>query len=235
MDFVETGDFRAFEAEVDAMLELSVELGHPRYRWRPLLLASMRACMHGRFAESERILVEVDQLAALTDDPALPVALSAHRALRARDTEGESTLREIAHHIHRLLSYMPDSVAVGSLLRSALLCRVDRPATTAELARLEPMLAAIIVDLPFCALASEPVALAGSDAARRLLRDRLAPLSGLEAPTGHVPTTYEGSVVRLLGVLDAALGEPHPAIGPLRTPPAPAAPNELPPWVRPRC
>src|SRR4029077_16138600 len=54
MEDVTLGDFAAFSAEVDAMLDLSKELGHPRFRWRPLLFASMRALASGSFEESER-------------------------------------------------------------------------------------------------------------------------------------------------------------------------------------
>ena len=67
---IETGDFDAYADSIATALALS-EGRHPRYRWEPLLLASGQACALGRFADSDRYVTEVMQIAALIDDPAL--------------------------------------------------------------------------------------------------------------------------------------------------------------------
>ncbi|HEX4335487.1 MAG TPA: AAA family ATPase [Polyangiaceae bacterium] len=208
VDDVETGDFAAFDAGVDAMLELSLEAGHPRHRFRPLLFASMRACMHGRFAESERLLVEVDQLAVLTDDPALPLSLGAHRGLRARDTEDVATLGAVAANIVHVLVGIPEAATIGAVLRAALYSRAgDRARTAHELVHVERSLDFVLGDGTIAYLSVEPVALAGSDPLRAAFRERILPFERCEVATGHVPVTYEGSVLRLLAILDAALGD----------------------------
>src|SRR5262249_109175 len=77
---IEMGGFEAFADAVETMLALSETLGHPRHRWRPLLLASMRAVALGHFAESDRYVTEVTDLAAIIDPPALPTPPSPRRS-----------------------------------------------------------------------------------------------------------------------------------------------------------
>ena len=65
---------------IDLVLEhgsLSREPGHPRLIWRSLLLGSMRALARGEFALSERLVVEVEQLAGSVDEQSLEMCLAA--------------------------------------------------------------------------------------------------------------------------------------------------------------
>src|SRR5439155_4721417 len=78
---LDAGEHTEFEQDVVTMLAMSEEIGHPRHRWRPLLHASTAAIVRGRFADSERHLTEVAQLAALTDDPSLEVSLAMHELM----------------------------------------------------------------------------------------------------------------------------------------------------------
>ena len=82
---IESGDFPAFERAAASALELSARVGHPRFRWGPLLLASGRALALGRFDESDRYLTEVSHIAALIDDPALALSL-----VDPRDRSGQA-------------------------------------------------------------------------------------------------------------------------------------------------
>jgi hypothetical protein len=218
---------------VDRMLDLSMELGHPRYRWQPLLFASMRACMHGRFSESERYLVEVDQLAVLTDDPALPLSLGAHRSLRARDTEAAETLSSIADMVGPSLQGVPEVLLIGRVLRAGIYARMgDRERTAAELAAVDTAPTSFVVaDAAFSLLCAEAAAFAGTDALRRAVRARIEQFPGLEVPTGHVPVTYEGSVARLLALLDESLGDVERAEVRFREALARARRHDLLPWV----
>lgn len=232
MDALEMGDFADYSAEVDAMLELSLELGQARFRWLPLLFASMRACMHGRFAESERYLVEVDQLAVLTDDPALPTSLAAHRGLRAKDTEPLESVPQGAASIAHSLQGVPEAPIIAAVLRAGLFTRAgDRARTAAELGLIEAGLSYLLVDATFCYLAVEPAAFAGTARLRRTLLERLEGLSQREVPSGHVPVTYEGSAVRMLALLDAALGNDERAELRFREALARARLHDLKPWI----
>src|SRR5262249_4882640 len=78
MDRAELGDLGRFGAHVDEMLSLSLAVGHPRHRWRALLMASRRAVAERRCADSERFTGAVEQTAAMVDEPALGVSLFAH-------------------------------------------------------------------------------------------------------------------------------------------------------------
>jgi hypothetical protein len=232
VDAVEVADFAAFESEVDAMLALSLELGHPRYRWRPLLFASMRACMRGRFAESERYLVEVDQLGVLTDDPALPLSLGAHRELRTRDTETVETLLRIASTSERMLAGIPEARTITAVLSAAVYARAgDRARTEHELGIVDSARAVVLGDGTLSHLTAEPAAFAGSPSLCAALRERLEPYIDGEVATGHVPITYEGPVVRLLGLLDGALGERVRAEERLREALERVRRHSLPPWI----
>jgi hypothetical protein len=232
MDSLEIGDFVDFSTEVDAMLELSLELGHPRHRWLPLLFASMRACMHGRFSESERYLVEVDQLAVLTDDPALPMSLAAHRGVRAKDTDDLKSLAGVESDIAQALQGVPEAGTIAAVLRAGLFARArDRARTEAELTRIERALPFLLADETFICLGAEPAALAGSPALQRILRERIEAISHPEITSGHVPVTYEGPRVRLLALLDAALGDTARAEAHFRDALARAKRYGLRPWV----
>jgi tetratricopeptide (TPR) repeat protein len=232
MDALEMGDFADYSNEVDAMLDLSLELGHARYRWLPLLFASMRACMHGRFAESERYLVEVDQLAVLTDDPALPTSLAAHRALRAKDTDDPESIARVSAGIARALQGVPEALTIAAVLRAGLFTRArDRARTEAELAKVELALPYVLGDGTFSFLVVEAAAFAGSEALRRALRERIESFSSREVPGGHVPVTYEGPAVRMLALLDAVLGDEERAEHRFREALARAKLHGLKPWI----
>jgi hypothetical protein len=206
MDYVEIGDFAAFDVEVAQLLEASDELGHPRQRFRPLLLASMRACLHGAFGESERYVVEAAAIAELIDDPALALSLPVHRDQRAFLRHADSDLRELlALDMHGHGSAEPS--LIPGIRRAAVYARLeDQARTSQELARLEPRVARLECDA-FMAWLAEAYALAGSELQRRRLRTFLGEIAEREVTSGHVPITYEGPVLRLLALLDAALGK----------------------------
>jgi tetratricopeptide (TPR) repeat protein len=232
MDLLERGDFAGFDRHVLELTAASVGLPHPRYRWRALLLGSMRALMHGDFGDSERHLVELDRLAALTDDPALQMSLSAHRMMRARHLHDDAALIEAAPRVVALLDGIPVANVIGALMRGAIFARLeDREATARELAVIEPRTELVDVDLSFRTMTTEAAIFAGSDEYRRHLRAILVPKEGTECSSGHVPVTYEGSTTRLIGLLDAALGDFAQAEPRLRRALEAAQRHELRPWV----
>lgn len=229
LDFLEGGDHARFEAEVDTLLHQSIEAGHPRLRWRPLLVGSMRACMHGRFAESDRMVVEVTQLAELTDDPALAQSIAAHQLVRARGQHRDDELRHLVGVLDRSLPVTRPGIL--ALLRAAVLARLeDVEATRAELERVRRVAPRGERDA-FAFLHCEAIALAGDDDERRQVRAWLTRNPAAERHGGHVPYSYEGPGDRGIALLDASLGEPARAEQTLRACIAASESRGHVPWV----
>ncbi|MEO8179053.1 MAG: AAA family ATPase [Deltaproteobacteria bacterium] len=204
MDQAEHGDFSEWDRSVDRLLELAAQIGTPRQRWRPLLLGSMRALAKGNVLESERLLLEVRELAALTDDPALALSLTAHAGQRTLLLH----LPGVVEHVSQL-EYMRDvpHAEVVYLLLSLQLCgrREDAAGVREKLPRLPPY----DPSLPgvWQAWLVEACTLVGDLPKCRQLRGLLAPYATQQLVGGHVPITYEGPTSRLLGLLDSALGD----------------------------
>jgi tetratricopeptide (TPR) repeat protein len=204
MDQAEQGDFAQWHRSVDRLLELASQVGTPRQRWRPLLLGSMRAIAQGDVLESERLLLEVRELAALTDDPALALSLTAHAGQRTLllhlDDEAEQlTAIEEMHDVpHAQLVHLILSLHAHGR-------REDGARVRAELARMPT----IAEGLPreWLSWLVEPCVLVSDLPKCRQLRGRLEPYAVEQVVGGHVPSTYEGPVRRLLGLLDSALGD----------------------------
>jgi tetratricopeptide (TPR) repeat protein len=208
LDHAYVGDFAAFSHDVDESLRLAAEIGHPRFRWRPLFLASMRALMLGDFVESERAYVEVKELVPLTDDPAVPLSIAMHGLHRALLFQREDELRPLADDLSRLFS----SVAYGETLvwfyRAIIAGRLeDAPAARRALDALVPTAAFIEREVSGAGSLAEAIALVGTDEHRRRVRAFLLAHANAHVIGGHVPIAYEGSVERALALLDASLGD----------------------------
>lgn len=207
MDQAHVGDFAAFSRTVDASLRLADELGHPRYRWRPLLLSSMRALANGDIAESERAIVEVGEMAALTDDPSLAASLAVHLHHRALVLHRASELRTIIDEMPRTFAVFGD--AMTRAFQMIAYARLDEAAPIAATLRTLPASgrAAIAREVSIASLFAEAVALAGAEQDRRWLRAALVGHEGLDAVGGHMAVSYDGPVARGAALLDAALGD----------------------------
>jgi hypothetical protein len=226
----EGGDFGAFSAAVERALALSEEIGAPRHRWRPLLLASMRAVAQGDTASSERAVREVRELEAVSDDPTLSLSLSAHvhavAILLHRADEIRRLARELA--IPRTL----DSAAfIEATIRAASFARVEaREATLGALARLGPAPASGQGDYFTFALAEVHAFLGDVEVCRRS-RGAVAAISTPHLVGGHVPMTYEGPRARVLALLDSVLGAHTGAETALREALATVTAAGLTPWI----
>ncbi len=207
VDRVEGGDFAAFDDDVEQMLEISSAAGHARHRWRPLLFASMRALMFGRALESERYVTEAAELVGLTDDPALGLSLAAHRLRRARllhhDDETFAALRAYEHAMQGV--WRSDLVVISFRL-GCLARMMDRAAVAVELEQLGGRDEALW-RRGFHAWLAEAYALAGNEEQRRRARAFFAAGADRSIVVSHVALTYEGPTLRLLGLLDASLGD----------------------------
>jgi hypothetical protein len=207
-EHLEAGDFEAFDRDTTSLLALSDELGHPRYRWRALLIASARAVTLGNFAESDRYVVEVAQLAPLTDDPAIALSLAAHAMMRARIQRRDDEMPAMIAAMESVMHGVAHAAVISAATRATVYARMeDADGTRRQLAIVGASGAALEVDVSFLAWMAESYAVAGSDEQRRRTRDRLAASRLTEVVSGHIPYTYEGTYARLVGLLDAALGD----------------------------
>jgi hypothetical protein len=205
---VEAGDFEAFERTVASMLALSDEMGHPRRRWRALLLGSAHATLLGRFAESDRYVTEVARLAPLTDDPAVGFALVFHEIMRGRLQRRDDDVRAALQKLDDVSEGMPAASLFRAVVRATCLARMeDAPAVRAELARLGARASAAEGQFIPAVQLAEAYALVGTDEDRRRIRGVLARAADTEVVVAQMSFTYDGPVVRTLGLLDAALGD----------------------------
>lgn len=205
---IEGADFPAFERETDAMLALSREVGHPRDRWRALLLASMRALAKGDFLESDRHVTEAGQLAGLVDDAAFSLAFAMHDVFRKRfqrrDAEAKASLAEAEAHARDLA----EPVLQIAVMRAAWAGRAeDADEARRAIALLAPRPPLLWSDPSFAVLVAEAYALAGTDDERRAIREALTTSGSREAVCDPIAYVYEGTTARLCGLLDASLGD----------------------------
>jgi len=232
VDQLESGALDAFESSIDRIVELGDEIGHPRHRWRCLLAASMRAIACGRIEESERCIVEAGQLTALTDDPSHQFSLFAHRSLRARLLHRDLELQSSAEELMTALAGIPFGNVIGAVLGASFATRAgDRERAAAELARLEPLRRFVERDMTFAGLTAEADAFAGSEERRRHTRALLEPLADRHFHGGHVAFVYEGPVERVLGLLDASLGERERGVSRLKRALACMTARHYAPWI----
>jgi hypothetical protein len=212
-DHIEAGDFGAFDRDVAAMLQIADELGHPRYRWRPLLVASMQATMNGRFAESDRYVTEIEQLAPLTDDPALAISLPLHKLLRASILRRDDEVRTACATVDAALRPLVNAPVIAASMRGVCLARIgDVAGAKSELALIGarmPLAALHESSLfdPVIATLGEHIAAAGSEVERKNARIAVARITARHINGGQMPYSYDGPVARVLGLLDASLGD----------------------------
>lgn len=208
MDVLHGGDFDAFSRWVDRSLQISDALGRaPRHRWRPLLAASMRAAALGRFDESERLQVEVAELAAHCDDPALSVSAFAHHVVVLRLQRHDDAVRAEAPRVQQMAAAMGDP-GMGHAVCAMLLARSgDVDATRAALDAAAPHLPRLEAEPDLPLFFSEAIALAGTTAERERVLGQLRASSAREAVMGHVFIMTDGPVARLSALVEASLGD----------------------------
>ncbi len=130
------------------------------------------------------------------------------------------------------MSGVPQAELVAALVRATCFARVeDADGTRRELTLIGARGAGLTTDRTFQAWLAEAYALAGTDAERAATRALLVDARTGDVVGGHIPFTYEGTVARLLGLLDAALGDAAGAERNLGEARALAAHRRHAPWV----
>jgi hypothetical protein len=216
LDNFELGDLTAWTRAVERVRSLSNELGHPRHRCRPLLVASMTCIARGDVLGSERALVEVRELSGLSDDPALTLALEAHAGQVARLLHRDDEMPQAIAVMERLPRVTPDADVIVSMLILSIVVQLE---DDAELRRkgvdTEPgarRLEAVVEEFEpqagvMAAILAHALSRVGTVDACRRMRTRLVASGKRHVVSGHIPMTYEGPVARYVALLDARLGD----------------------------
>jgi hypothetical protein len=215
LDQLTAGDFAAWDASVDRALELAAQLGEPRHRWRVLLMASMRAVMRGDVALSNGYIVEARALASVTDDPALALSLSAHVGCNGTILHRDDELHRVAD-VEGVMLDVPEVKYIRGAIRCGVYATIEDRDRAAE--AVVPLRDDHTWESPdwFGARIGLALALIGNEKGCRAARAHLAPFSGLELVGGHVGYSYDGPVLRVLAILDSALGDQATAESGLR-------------------
>jgi tetratricopeptide (TPR) repeat protein len=209
---VEIGRLEAFGAETDELLHLAESVGLPSLSWRPLVVGSMRALAQGNFRESERLLGEVEELGALTDDPALAFGLMTHMAARASAIEDPAGMQRAREgYVRTLQQTGPQPYVRAQLIGHVALRARDRAGAAAELDELvrgaqDPP------DAILPGIAGEIAAWLGNAEQQRSVQRVLEPMRGDWLVTSQVDFVFSGPIERVLGLLEHALGRHAAAI-----------------------
>jgi len=226
----ESGDLAALDSHAGSMLSLAASAGHPSLVWRPLIAASMRALARGQFVESHRFITELQELARISDDPGLSFTLASHSACAILARGDEARSREV------IATEGPDIAASAGafepMVHAMFAARLeDGSLVERHLPALLTMVRSGPPGSPELGLAGEAIALAGTREEREVVFARLLPAAGRGVHTAPVPCTYEGPVVRVLGLLDASLGRLDAAVTRLEAAREICAAHGLEPWV----
>jgi tetratricopeptide (TPR) repeat protein len=209
------GNFDAFDLHVADNLREADAAGQAQARVRPLLMASLSAANRGRARESSGLIAEAQQLVALTDDPSLALSLRAHALSRAIMLHSDAELEQLEPQLAKLVSGVPGAALTLAVLRGALRARLERAeAARQDLCSAWPLVGSNIG--VFVSLLAETAAFVKERDICVRCRELVAELPGTDLLGGHVSVSYEGPIERMLGLLDAALGELGPAERKLR-------------------
>jgi hypothetical protein len=215
VDCLELGAPGEAEIAITAHERLGQALGHPRWRWRGLLMRSMQALLAGRWQEAAGAQSEAERLIAEADDAGAAGTLRVHRilALRAREAGG---VQELAALEHPALTQVEYTAGILPLVRASILARMGELAAARRgLEALPADLTALAADPLQLALLCDTVALVGDPARATWLLPQLVRYEGRNLSFGLYGLVWDGPVAQLEGALRLTLGQWEAAVAPL--------------------
>jgi hypothetical protein len=217
IDLVELGALEAADRAIAEAERLGLELGLPHYRWRPLLLRSMRALMHGRFAESDRLVEEARGLAEDLGEFDAGVSITLHRIGSGLASGRYRELGPLLQRLGGLVGSLQYGAEVGDIL--ALECAAHAGDLSAL--RSSPRVArgleqavtgATRHDLQLLSSLAAAVAAAGSVETARAVYPLMLPMADREPTGGMMALVYIGPFRMGLGAVAAACGRKGEAL-----------------------
>ncbi|MBK7949986.1 MAG: AAA family ATPase [Deltaproteobacteria bacterium] len=202
---LERGEFKSLRLENDRYRQLADKIGLPQYRWFPLAVESMLACLAGDLDEAERITHHYRDLAGDFPDPNLVQTYACQAVLRGIERGSSAEILTLTE------SFARENRAVLSWAAAVAWIQWDcgledaakeslRQFTRSDIERLlrEPG-----GTIGLAALA-EVCAYLGDRSRSRLLFDLISPVSYTFASAGY-GVVYFGSMARYSGLLAIAL------------------------------
>ncbi|MGC4089505.1 MAG: AAA family ATPase [Polyangiaceae bacterium] len=213
-DHMELGDFTAADARIALFERLANEAGAERYLWRVPLFRSMRAMIHGRFAEAEASLERARQLGAAAKDPLLERCYVFHREglLRAWERHDDLVSHDVdARRMRAALYSGPHWQNGGSAFTYARVEDLDKARLYLELIPDDDW--PLVHNPPAFMHLGEPLALVGRPHAVQRVYDLLLPAAHRCLSWGYTKFIWDGNATRVLGLLAAKLGHWETAQG----------------------
>ncbi|HEY0709920.1 MAG TPA: AAA family ATPase [Polyangia bacterium] len=202
VDTMEMGDLAAADLRIEAYERLARDLKAPWYLWRAPVFRSMRAMMHGRFAEAEALLAEAEQIAGPAWEDQVERCLGLHRHALLRAAERHAELRAYEPTLRRAIAGVSHGHSWQVMASAFTFARIeDLEQSRLHLAlRSEDSMPS--VDNVFAAFyTAESVALVGSHTLAERLLDILWPFAAYDVMLGFTQISWEGPVTRLIALL----------------------------------
>jgi tetratricopeptide (TPR) repeat protein len=207
VDHLGLDELDAADARIDAYESLARELRASWYGWRVPLFRALRAQMHGRFEQAERLAEEALEQGRAAADPLVERLFVLHREgfLRTTERHGDMVLFDPrARRERAVIQYAPAWQAAASALVHA---RLEQQEQARTYFGVMPEAAYPAVDnLYGLFFVAEPAAAVGREDLVQRLHDALVRHRGLCVVLGMSYFSWEGPVTRLLGLLSARLG-----------------------------
>lgn len=206
-DHMELGDFASANARIAHFERLANEVGAKRYLWRVPLFRSMRAMIHGRFAEADAACEEARRLGLAAKDPLLDRCYVFHREglLRAWERHDDSIAYDPeARRMRAALYSGPHWQNGGSAFTYARVEDLNNTRLYLELIPDDDW--PLVHNPPAFMHLGEPLALVGRTPAVERVVELLEPAAHRCLSWGYTKFIWDGTATRVLGLLAARLG-----------------------------
>jgi hypothetical protein len=209
VDHMGMGDFTQADARIDAFEAQALQLHAPWVGWRAPLFRSMRAMLHGRFAESEALIADALRIGKGADsrDPQVDRCVALHREslLRVAERHDEGlahdpiSRRQRAEFFRGHLWHASSAALLASRME-------DHDKTRFHLDLIPPDARPFVDNLFAVFHLAEPAALVGDRDLVASLHQLVLRAANEDVMLGMTQLSWEGPATRLLALLEVRLG-----------------------------
>jgi hypothetical protein len=213
MDHLELGELAAADARIEAFAALADKLRAPWWAWCVPLLRAMRATMHGRFAEADRLIEEALVAGRIAREPDVERTCTLAREGLLRATERHDEMLAFDTTARRFRAAFMRGGAWQAGASAMIAARREEPEAARRYLAMAPLEASPPVNNPYATIFfAEAAALVGPDELAAKLHAMLAPAAHRNLVMGLTAFCWEGPIDRLVALLEARLGRWDEAI-----------------------